>query len=124
MSEEQSGEQGLRDRLSTAGEEAVGELTQNLLENPLFNQALVTALSAGERALQAQRSAMTALNIPSSGEIERVERRLRSLSDRLEAVEDRLDEVSSEVSALRKRLGEDPSPDQARLAIPNPGERT
>jgi len=107
-----------------SGEEAVGELTQNLLENPLFNQAVVAALSAGERALQAQRSAMTALNIPSSGEIERLERRLRSLSDRLEAVEDQLDEISGEVHGLRKRLGQDAPTDQARPTIPNRGERS
>jgi len=123
MSEEQSAEQGIRDRLSSAGEEAVGELTQNLLDNPLFNQAVVAALGAGERALQAQRSAMTALNIPSSGEIERLERRLRSLSDRLEEVEDRLDEISGELHGLGKRLGTEASPDQARLTMPERGER-
>jgi chromosome segregation ATPase len=124
MSEQQPGEQGIRDRLSSAGEEAVGELTHNLLENPLFNQALVAALSAGERAMQAQRSAMTALNIPSSGEIERLERRLRSLSDRLEEVEDRLDEVSGELYALRRQLGAQTPRDQAGLARPRPGERS
>ena len=121
MSEEPSAEQGIRDRLSSAGEEAVGELTQNLLDNPLFNQAVVAALGAGERALQAQRSAMTALNIPSSGEIERLERRLRSLSDRLEEVEDRLDEISGELHGLGKRLGAEASPDQARLTMPDGG---
>jgi septal ring factor EnvC (AmiA/AmiB activator) len=101
MIEEDFDEQGLRDRLSTAGEDALGELTHNLFENPVFNQALVAILGAGERALQAQRSAMTALNIPSSSDIERLERRLRSVSDRLEEVEDRLDEISDELSALR-----------------------
>ena len=94
MIEEDFDEQGLRDRLSTAGEDALGELTHNLFENPVFNQALVAILGAGERALQAQRSAMTALNIPSSSDIERLERRLRSVSDRL-------DEISDELSALR-----------------------
>jgi hypothetical protein len=101
MFEEEPPEQGLRDRLSNAGEDALGELTHNLFENPVFSQALVAILGAGERALQAQRSAMTALNIPSSSEIERLERRLRSLSDRLEELEDRLDEISDELSALR-----------------------
>ena len=81
---DQAWEGGLKDRLSTAGEDALGELAQNLLENPIFSQAVAGALGAGERALQAQRSAMSALNIPSSGDLERIERRLRSLSDRLE----------------------------------------
>jgi hypothetical protein len=102
VSDERSADHGLRDRLSSAGEDAFGELAQNLLDNPLFNQAFVAALGAGERALQAQRSAMTALNIPSSSDLERFERRLRSLSDRLEEVEDRLDDLAAELGALRR----------------------
>jgi hypothetical protein len=124
VSEEQSGEHSLRDRLSTAGEEAFGELAQNLLENPLFNQALVAALGAGERALQAQRSAMTALNIPSGADLERLERRLRSVSDRLETLEDQLDDVSREMDALRTRTGKGAPPGQERVATPDPGERS
>src|SRR5688500_2749163 len=63
---------GLRERLSSAGEEALGEITQALLENPLFNQVLATTLGAGEKALSAQRSAMSALNIPSASDVERM----------------------------------------------------
>jgi hypothetical protein len=119
-------EHGLRDRLSTAGEGALGELAQNLLENPLFSQAVATALGAGERALQAQRSAMTALNIPATSDMERLERRLRSVSDRIEELEDRIDELADDVVALGERLAasEGPPKDQAGLSIPEPGERS
>jgi hypothetical protein len=112
---------GLRDRLSTAGEGALGELAQNLLENPLFNQALATALGAGERALQAQRSALTALNIPSGSDIERIERRVRSVSDRIETLEDRIDEVADDVVELRQRLAasERAASDQAGVSTPD-----
>ena len=99
MSDEAGGG-GLRAR----GEEALGDLAQALLENPLFNQALTAALGAGERAANAQRSAMEALNIPAASELERLEQRLRSLSNRLESVEDRLDDARDEVAALRRRL--------------------
>lgn len=102
MTETDETDHGLRERLSTAGEEALGEVTQALLENPLFNQVLATTLGAGERALSAQRSALGALNIPSASDLERLERRLRSLSNRLEEVEDRLDDMA-ELSAARKR---------------------
>ena len=124
VNEEAGGEHGLRGRLSTAGEEALGELAQNLLENPLFNQALATALGAGERALQAQRSAMTALNIPSGSDIERLERRLRSLSDRLETLEDHIDEVGDDLVELRRRLAasERAASDQARVSTPDAGD--
>ena len=60
------------------GEEAVGELAQALIENPIFNSALGKALGAGERAMSAQRSAMGALNLASVSDVERLEQRLRS----------------------------------------------
>jgi chromosome segregation ATPase len=91
-----------RSGIRARGEEAVGELAQALVENPLFNSALSRALGAGERAASAQRSAMGALNLASASDIERVEQRLRSLSGRLESLEDRIDELADEVRSLRK----------------------
>jgi CRP-like cAMP-binding protein len=88
------------------GEEALGELAQLLLESPLFNQALTTALEAGERAAQAQRSAMAALDVASGSDVERLGRRLRSVSDRLEAIEDALDALGGDLAALRRQLDE------------------
>src|SRR5918992_5849264 len=93
---------GLRERLSTAGEEALAEITQALLENPLFNQVLATTLGAGEKAPSAQRPAISALNLPSASDVERLERRMRSFSNRLEEVEDRLDDVASEQRAATR----------------------
>ena len=99
MTEEEAGG-GFRAR----GEEALGDLAQALLENPIFNQALTAAMGAGERAAHAQRTAMGALNIPAASELERLEQRLRSLSNRLESVEDRLDDLIDELAVLRRRL--------------------
>jgi chromosome segregation ATPase len=93
---------GLRAR----GEEALGDLAQALMDNPLFGQALTTALGAGERAAQAQRSAMGALNIPAASDLERMEQRIRSLSNRLEAVEDQLDEALDTLAAFGRRMRE------------------
>jgi predicted transcriptional regulator len=86
------------------GEEAVGELAQALLENPVFNSALSRALGAGERAVHAQRSAMGALNVASGSDVERLEQRLRSLSVRLEEVEDRIDELADQLADIGRRL--------------------
>ena len=91
------------------GEEAVGELAQALLENPLFRAALGRALGAGERAASAQRSAMGAINVASGSDVERLEQRIRSLSGRLEEVEDRLDELGLELAALSRRLESSPT---------------
>jgi len=88
-----------RSGIRARGEEAVGELAQALIENPLFNSALSRALGAGERAASAQRSAMGALNVASGGDVERLEQRLRSLSGRLEALEDRIDDLADELRA-------------------------
>jgi chromosome segregation ATPase len=96
-----------RSGIRARGEEAVGELAQALVENPLFNSALSRALGAGERAASAQRSAIGALNLASASDIERVEQRLRSLSGRLESLEDRIDELSDEMRALGRRTADE-----------------
>jgi hypothetical protein len=84
------------------GEEAVGELAQALLENPLFSQALGKALGAGERAVQAQKAALGALDVSSASDLERLNRRVRALSDRVEALEDELDSTRRELARAKK----------------------
>lgn len=97
-----------RGGIRARGEEAVGELAQALIENPLFNSALSHALGAGERAASAQRSAMGALNVASNSDIERLEQRLRSLSGRLEVLEDRLDDLADETRRAARQVPEEP----------------
>jgi len=84
---------GLRERLAKQGEETLGKLAQDLLENPIVSGALTKAFDARERAVQAQEAAMGALNIPSAADIERLTRRLRSVAQRLEGIEDALDRL-------------------------------
>jgi CRP-like cAMP-binding protein len=95
---------GLRDRLTRQGEDALGKLAQDLLENPLVNSAITRAFSAREHAVHAQEAAMGALNIPSAADVERLTKRLRSVSQRLEGVEERLDGVQAGVDRLGDRL--------------------
>ncbi len=83
------------------GEEALGDLAQALLENPLFSQALGRALGAGEKAAQAQKTALGALDLASAGDVERLVRRIRSLSDRIEELEDLVDGLEREVERLK-----------------------
>jgi chromosome segregation ATPase len=115
MNEQESDQEGLRARSS----DAVGDLANTLLENPLFEQALATALGMGEKAAQAQRRAMDAVGLPSADELGRLERRIRSLSDRLESVEDQLDTMSRDLGALRRQLAsvEQVSADQESLKV-------
>lgn len=88
------------------GEEAVADVAQALLENPLFSQALGKALGAGERAAQAQRAALGALDVPSAGDVERLNRRVRALSDRLEALEDSVDALQRDLARAERQAAE------------------
>ena len=108
-------QEGLRAR----SEQAIGDLAQALLENPMFKQSLNAAFGAREKAQEAQRAAMGALNLGSGTDVERLERRLRSLSQRLEAVEEQLDQVARDVSAIRRQLAGavDVGADQASLRV-------
>lgn len=93
MTEPEGAEEGIRGRLSARGEEAVNEVVQTILDNPLLGQALQVALGARDAATQASAKTMKGLNVANQAEVERLGRRLRSLSDRLEEVEDRLDQI-------------------------------
>jgi DNA-binding transcriptional MerR regulator len=101
--------EGLRERLARQGEDALGKLAQDLLENPLINGAITRAFTARERAVQAQEAAMGALNLPSAADLERLTRRLRSVGQRLEGIEDAVDRLDRRVEgitddAVRDRL--------------------
>ena len=87
--------EGLRDRLAKQSEDAIGKIAQELLENPLVTGAIAQAFSAREKAAQAQEVAMGALNLPSAADLERLTRRVRSVSQRLEGIEDGVDRLDS-----------------------------
>lgn len=105
-----SEEPGFKQRVTRQGEEAIGKLAQELLENPVVTGALSAAFETRERAMRAQEVAMGALNLPSASDLERLTRRVRSVSQRLEGIEDGLDrlddrlERSSNTPTLDDRL--------------------
>lgn len=93
-------EKGLRERVTRQGEEAIGKLAQELLENPMVSGALSRAFETRERAMRAQEVAMGALNLPSASDLERLTRRLRGVSQRLEGIEDGLDRLEQRIEGL------------------------
>ncbi len=93
-------------RPSSRGEDALGELTDLLLDNPWLKQALALALDARERASVAGAQAIRGLNIPTASDTDRLERRLRAVSERLETVEDALDRLGRELAEVRHRQGD------------------
>ena len=96
--------------MARQGEEALGRVAQELLENPMVSRALSATFEARERATRAQELAMSALNLPSAGDLERLTRRLRSVSQRLETIEDGVDRLEQRIeqvgsaAAIDKRL--------------------
>lgn len=98
-----------QDGLRARAEQALGELAQALVDNPTLHDAFTAALGAREKAIEAQQAAMGALNLPSATDVERLERRLRSFSQRLEDVEEAIDDVSREIGALRRENAKKPS---------------
>ena len=91
---------GIRERLPTGSEDALGKLAQDLLEKPLVSGAISRAFEAREKAVQAQEVAFNALNIPSAAAIERLTRRVRSVSQRLEGIEDGVDRLDDRLAGL------------------------
>lgn len=97
---DQTDAEGIRGRLTRGGEDALGKLAQDLLENPLVHSALARAFGAREKAAQAQEVAFGALNIPSAADLERLTRRVRSVSQRLEGIEDGVDRLDEHLAGL------------------------
>jgi septal ring factor EnvC (AmiA/AmiB activator) len=91
---------GLRARIANQAEDAIGRLADDLLENPMINSALQGAFTAREKVGHAQQSAMEALNIPTASDLDKLARRLRSISQRLEEVEDGVDKVGTKLEAM------------------------
>jgi tetrahydromethanopterin S-methyltransferase subunit G len=88
-------------------QDKLGQALSDLLENPLVTGAIGRAWGAREKAAQAQELWMGALNIPSAADIERLTRRLRSVSQRLEGVEDGVQRLGRSIvqsSGIEARL--------------------
>jgi len=69
------------DGLRARSEQAIGEIAQALIDSPTLHS-----------------------DLPSAGDVERLERRIRSFSQRLEDVEEQLDDLSRELGTLRRKL--------------------
>lgn len=100
-----SDDNSLRGRVTKQGEEAIGRLAQDLLENPVVSSALTRAFETRERAMRAQEVALSALNLPSANDLERLTRRVRSVSQRLEGIEDGLDRLDTRMERTDRNQG-------------------
>ncbi len=100
-------DQGLRDRIARSGEDALGKLANELLESQLVTTAIGRVFEAREKATQAQAVAFGALNLPSAADLERLTRRIRSVSQRLEAIEDGVDKLDRRLGSMSSPASEE-----------------
>jgi len=114
MADDDASGEKLRDRITRQGEDALGKLAQDLLENPLITGAITRAFEAREKAVAAQETAMSALNLPSAADLERLTRRLRSVSQRLEGIEDGVDRLDRRLQEVSRTAA---PPDERLAAI-------
>lgn len=120
--EDRESDGGIRDRVQSSGERAASELAQVIIGSPAFGQAVSAAVAARDLAGDAQRAAMDALNVSSQDEAERLQRRLRVISERLEEAEDRLDEASGTIRALERRVRELEASQPEAGGVPSSGD--
>jgi hypothetical protein len=106
MSDGKRAAAGLRERLTDGAEDKLGKALADLIENPLVSGTIGRAFDARDRAAQAQELALSALNLPTAADIERLTRRLRSVSQRLEGIEDGVHRLNRALSdgAIDTRL--------------------
>ena len=92
------------DRVARESEDAVATLIAELSENQVVRSLIAKTFEARERAAQAQEVAFAALNIPSASDLERLTRRIRSVSLRMEGLEDGVDRLDERLAAIERRL--------------------
>ena len=79
---------------------AVLRLASELVGTDAVREATSLALGARERAVELQELTLNALNLPSAAVIDRLTRRVRSVSLRLEGIEDALDRLESRLEQI------------------------
>jgi phage-related minor tail protein len=109
---------GIRGRLGARGEEAISDIAQILVDNPLLNQALQAAFGARDLAQSATTTAIKGVGVGTSADVERLTRRLRSISDRLEEVEDKIDDLAEELAQVRNSQGKPQGETAETVAVP------
>lgn len=86
-------------RLVESGEERVGKLAQQLLSNERFIAAIQTLISSSLAAKgtldKSLRAALAAMNLPSTGDLESLRKKVEDVEQLLASVETKVDSLLS-----------------------------
>lgn len=88
-------EKSVFNKLKGKGEEMFSQVSSELVSNPLFMKAMERALKAKKTLDRTATTAMTAMNFPTTRDIEKINRRL-------DAIESKLDDVLAAVETKRR----------------------
>ncbi len=99
---EQNNSDGWRSRVTRQGEEAVGWLAQEVIDNDAVQGAVKGVVDAGQRVFRARESVFGMLDLSSASDLQKLTRRMRSVSQRLEDVEDGVDGLSQKIGGMSK----------------------
>jgi polyhydroxyalkanoate synthesis regulator phasin len=80
----------LFDRLRERGEEVLGQISGELMQNEHFMKALQGALEGKQRLDQAVGRAMKTVNVPTRSEVKRAVSRIESLESEVAALKEKL----------------------------------
>ncbi len=85
-------------RLVATGEERIGKLVQQLMSNEKFITGIQTAVSRGLSAKgtldKSIRSALSAMNLPSTGDLENLREKIDDLEKLLGSLEGKIDQLA------------------------------
>lgn len=80
--------------------EGIGGIVDEVASSRLVGDALNRIVDAGERVINAQQSALSALGLPSGSQFESLVLRVRTLFHRIEELEDDLDRLDQRIAKL------------------------
>jgi ubiquinone biosynthesis protein UbiJ len=80
--------------------EGIGGIVDELASSRLVGDALTRVVDVGERVINAQQTALSALGLPSGSQFESLTLRVRTLFHRVEELEDEIDRLSARIEKL------------------------
>lgn len=94
-------------KLMETGEEGIGKLTQQLLSNENFMAAIQTvvtrSLAAKETVEKSLRSALTAMNLPSSDDVRALQERVNQLEELVRTMDEKMDRLGEAKPGAKKK---------------------
>jgi hypothetical protein len=109
----------LVDRLAASGQDAVNQVSNELMSNPVTAAAIARAGEAKSRMDQASTGALNALNLPSATDLEEVSSRVRAIATRAERMESTLASLLERLDRIEAKLD-----GQAPPVAPSVGQTT